>query len=413
MTNKRPHILYIINFYGTPPLNYFEKYVKEEDAAKLTVLKLPSVRPMKNRLLYDAFLLRGDGSRVDVKFSVWFPFPLFLIFIFQYIINIFISAYLVTKVRGRVDIGIGETSFGGALIRLLRLLGIVKYSVYMSGDVLPIFKGKILPYYFGSKNSLVRSIDKLIVWLQLILRKAGVKNDLVWYAAKSVKKWDTQNKLKPKDSVVYPAVTIDKNETKGHMKTKKEEDTLGYIGRLDEFAGVDMALESLVYIKKEIPKIKLLLVGGGTMTVQRYKEMAKKLGVEENVKFYGYVPEMSDALKIISRTKLGLALYKPSSDNVSLHADVAKPKEYLKVGVPVVITKKGPSVGAEIEGAGGGVRVKYDPKEVSETVVSLLRNKKEYKKLQEGVMSLGSVYDYRSNFKNLLEDILSKSVGPR
>ena len=149
------------------------------------------------------------------------------------------------------------------------------------------------------------------------------------------------------------------------------------------------------------------------MTVQRYKEMAKKLGVEENVKFYGYVPEMSDALKIISRTKLGLALYKPSSDNVSLHADVAKPKEYLKVGVPVVITKKGPSVGAEIEGAGGGVRVKYDPKEVSETVVSLLRNKKEYKKLQEGVMSLGSVYDYRSNFKNLLEDILSKSVGPR
>ena len=74
---------------------------------------------------------------------------------------------------------------------------------------------------------------------------------------------------------------------------EREGNLLGYLGRLSEYNGIDISLESLVHLKEKIPDIKLLVVGGGEIPVQKYTKMAEDLGVNTYV-----VRQSSDARPI-------------------------------------------------------------------------------------------------------------------
>ncbi|GAB2559940.1 accessory Sec system glycosyltransferase Asp1 [Gracilibacillus alcaliphilus] len=65
------------------------------------------------------------------------------------------------------------------------------------------------------------------------------------------------------------------------------------IGRLAPEKNIDHMLEILALIKKEIPEVILELYGNGKEE-KTLKQLAKKLGVEENVMFKGYVDNLSD-----------------------------------------------------------------------------------------------------------------------
>ncbi len=402
-------LLYVVNFYGTPPLNYFGKYVKDNELFDLTILKLPSVRPMKNKFLLDAFLEYHDGSREKFNISIWFPFPLYVVFACQYLLNFVAFVYLVLKSKHKsFDVAIGETSFGSSMVYLLRKFGIVKYGVYMDGDILPDKKGRDKPFYFQTNSAVVRIIDRFLISIQYFLRKQGLKNDLIWYPSEKVREWDILGGFLAKDVVKAPAVTLHADEVEKNLKVDKEKHTLCFIGRHDEHAGVDIALRAIKIVKETIPDIRFESVGGGSLTVERYEQMADDLGIKENVKLHGYIPEMDDAIKILSKGTLGLALYMPSKDNVSLYTDVGKPKEYLKAGVPVLITKDGPMVAEDIGKYNGGVLVDYDENAIAQTIIDILTNGSRLEELREGVAVLGNHFDYESEYSRLTSKIIAR-----
>lgn len=65
--------------------------------------------------------------------------------------------------------------------------------------------------------------------------------------------------------------------------------TLGFIGSFYDYEGIEILLESLPVIRREIPNVKILLVGGGPET-KNLKEMSKAFGIADNVMFTGRVP---------------------------------------------------------------------------------------------------------------------------
>lgn len=65
--------------------------------------------------------------------------------------------------------------------------------------------------------------------------------------------------------------------------------TLGFIGSFYDYEGLEILLESLPVILKEVPNVKLLLVGGGP-EVENLKEVTKLFGIQEYVIFTGRVP---------------------------------------------------------------------------------------------------------------------------
>ncbi|NOZ65861.1 MAG: glycosyltransferase, exosortase A system-associated [Alphaproteobacteria bacterium] len=65
--------------------------------------------------------------------------------------------------------------------------------------------------------------------------------------------------------------------------------TLGFIGSFYDYEGLEILLESLPVIIRQVPDVKLLLVGGGPVD-EELKEQAKLFGIEDHVMFTGRVP---------------------------------------------------------------------------------------------------------------------------
>jgi len=64
---------------------------------------------------------------------------------------------------------------------------------------------------------------------------------------------------------------------------------LGFIGSFYDYEGLDILLESLPIIRRDVANVKLLLVGGGPEE-DRLKEIVAMLGMDKQVMFTGRVP---------------------------------------------------------------------------------------------------------------------------
>lgn len=396
-------LLYIVNFYGSPPLNYFEKYIKETNSAYLTVIKLPSIRSAKNRLTVEAFIKDEKENIFETRLDYYFPFPYFLIFFIQYIINFFLLFHLLRKIkRTHFDIAIGETNFGSTLVYILKKLGKITYSVYFNGDILPDPSTSnncfFLPNTHSKFSRLMKRIDTFILRTQAVLRKIGYKNDMVWYGNNMIKTFDDKMGLKSKDSILYDPILIDYGSFLTYEKKKRDMNSLCYIGRIDDYVGLDLIIKALPLLQKKLEGITLHIIGGSTLTFEKYKQLAITLGIQNAIIFHGYIPDMRDALDIMSNCALGLALYKPDPSNVSMYSQPAKPKEYIKVGLPILVTKGGPLIGKEIVKYKAGVESEFEIDSVYKNILEVLTNKNLYSRLQKGVKEFAKKNHYFNTF---------------
>ena len=99
-----------------------------------------------------------------------------------------------------------------------------------------------------------------------------------------------------KITLIPNAVDISKfsgpSEPDAALKTKLGLDgaiTLGFIGSFYDYEGLEILLGSLPMIRREVPNVKLLLVGGGPEE-DNLKELVRSCGLENQVMFTGRVP---------------------------------------------------------------------------------------------------------------------------
>ena len=85
----------------------------------------------------------------------------------------------------------------------------------------------------------------------------------------------------------------------GTIKAKKTKTpSICYIGRLVEHKRVDDLLRAVSEIKKNIPDVKCRIIGDGPER-KKLVSLSRKLGVEKNVVFLGYVKKCRDAIKTL------------------------------------------------------------------------------------------------------------------
>jgi glycosyltransferase involved in cell wall biosynthesis len=158
---------------------------------------------------------------------------------------------------------------------------------------------------------------------------------------------------------------------------------------------VDIAISSLRMVRDEIADVRVFFVGGSSLDVERYRELARRYGVERHVKFYGYVADEDEAQDILVGSMAGLALYKPVKDNMSLYTDSSKVKTYISAGLPVLITREGPEISRDIEGFGAGLLVDYDEADIAKNIIRILKDADLHSRLKQGVAKFGEAYDYK------------------
>lgn len=176
---------------------------------------------------------------------------------------------------------------------------------------------------------------------------------------------------------------IIKNLKKTHMLPNKDI-TLGFIGIIRMQQGLDLAFSYL----KQVENCKLEIIGDGYY-LKHYKQLAKKLGIEDKVIFYGRVDDISS---VIARWDIGIALYENTKDNLSVYCEPTKIKNYLSYGLPVVTTET-TYFYKEIQAFKAGCIVKEDTDSLDKAIRQI---KGKYDEYLIGVQALVDKYEYMS-----------------
>jgi glycosyltransferase involved in cell wall biosynthesis len=160
------------------------------------------------------------------------------------------------------------------------------------------------------------------------------------------------------------------------VEEKLQKKTLVLMSMLDETKGVQLLIDSMRDILKEVPEAQLLIIGTGPYE-PALKEQSNRLNLEGSVKFLGLM-DHETLFKFISHERVGMAPYIDDSNNYTWYADPTKPKEYLACGLPLVITDV-PWIAEEVRKKPMGIVCKYNKEDIAAACIKLLKDDEFYK----------------------------------
>lgn len=168
-----------------------------------------------------------------------------------------------------------------------------------------------------------------------------------------------------------------------------------FIGIIREQQGLDLFFS---YLKKK-DDIFLDVVGDG-YSLNHYKNLSRKFGIDRKIKFHGKV---NDPSGIFSKANIGIALYEEGSDNLSTYCEPTKIKDYLSYGLPVITTRT-TYFAKELEKYFAGEVIDEDIKSLGDAILKI---KKNYKTYLKGVDELVSYYQYKKWYDNKLSFLVN------
>jgi len=168
------------------------------------------------------------------------------------------------------------------------------------------------------------------------------------------------------------------------LNCKKNKNTISFLSCLDSFhryKGLDYLIKALWLVKKKIPNIRLI-VGGKGKLIEEYKELAKKLDLEKNIEFLGYVAN-TNLVRLYNQSQI-FVLPSISHDEgfgiVLLEAMACK--------TPVICTYLA-GVAKDVKENNAGIVIRpKDIRSLGNAIIKILTNKKLSEKMQKNALLL-------------------------
>lgn len=171
-----------------------------------------------------------------------------------------------------------------------------------------------------------------------------------------------------------------------------------FVARFEEIKNHDMLLRAFCIAEKEIPDIRLILVGDGKL-LEKEKQTAKQLGIENKVIFKG---QRNDISKILEESDVCVISSKSESFSLAL-------VEAMSAGLPVIVTSVG---GMRDIVKDNGVLVKNnDENEFANAMIDLAENEEKRRQMGKKSVQLAQKYDakiccekYRNLYKRCMKE---------
>lgn len=158
---------------------------------------------------------------------------------------------------------------------------------------------------------------------------------------------------------------VDFKKFKKNKGIKKFKNSLLFVGRLDKRKGIDFLVKTIPFIKKEIPDIKLFVIGDGKIR-KKLEKFVRNNDIESNIKFLGFIPDLYlPKWYSICQLTIVPSIFEGFGLTVI---------ESLACGTPVIATNVD-GIRDIIKNNKNGILVKYNnKKELTAQVVRLLNN---------------------------------------
>jgi glycosyltransferase involved in cell wall biosynthesis len=275
------------------------------------------------------------------------------------------------RIRGCVDVFVGEGHWEILLGLILRALGRARVVVYDDFDYQPGFQPiselrrrmtAALERFGIRRADLVISVGERLACLR---RAQGAREVRVIPNGVDVRRFGTARSQRQAGGPRRP--------------------TAIYIGYIGAWAGVDLVLDAASLVVRQIPNLRVIILGHGTpLEVEALRTGIDRRGIASIVEYRGKVPY--EALPAhLAEADLGLAMFRPL--DLTRYAFPLKVVEYMATGLPVVTTTDTEAADLVIS-SGVGAAVPFEADAVAEAVVDLLRDSD--RRLGQGSAAFGA-----------------------
>lgn len=187
---------------------------------------------------------------------------------------------------------------------------------------------------------------------------------------------------------------IDESRFSYSIGEKEELPTVSYFGRLKKYKSPDHLLYAFAKVKKSVPNAKLQILGRGDFRPYM-EELAKKLGIEDDTKFFGFVSE-EDKVKLLSRSHVVVnTSMKEGWGITNIEANAC--------GTPV-ISANVPGLRDSVKQGVSGTLYEYaNIDELAKQIIELLQNQDYRMKLSNGAIEWAKSFSWEDSTKLMLE----------
>ncbi|MBT3407467.1 glycosyltransferase family 4 protein [Candidatus Woesearchaeota archaeon] len=263
-------------------------------------------------------------------------------------------------------------------------------------------------YYAGKKINAKKIATYHEVWQGEWIKNKGLIGVVgeLWEKWTLSLKWDkiisvskfTANKLmknnipKNKISVIYNGINL-KDYTSKEKKYKNP--TIISISRLTPKKRVDDLIKAIYLVKKQIPNIKLIIIGKGN-ELKNLQELVSKYRLQENVHFTGYVKDYADVIKMLKKSHIFCLPSILEGFGIVLTEAMAAKTPYICSDITVL---KEVSQNQK----GGLIFKQKNYKDLTNKILFLLKNKKLYAQKEKECEAIAKKYDWDKISKQVFE----------
>jgi glycosyltransferase involved in cell wall biosynthesis len=206
----------------------------------------------------------------------------------------------------------------------------------------------------------------------------------------------------PEDKIRVIPNGVDYHDIEKVSPSNEDFDVI-YVGRLAPHKNVDVLLRAISKARREIRDIRCAIIGDGPER-NKLMNLAKKLGLEENVFFFGFLESDEEVYSFMKASKIFvLPSTREGFPNVILEANAS--------GLPVILVKssKNAALSAIKDGYNGFI-VSLSDEEISRKIVELLQDPSYINKLSKNAREYAKSYDW-SLIIRMLEEVYKRVVG--
>lgn len=178
--------------------------------------------------------------------------------------------------------------------------------------------------------------------------------------------------------------------------------TVIYMGRVMDWAGLEVAFEAIASLRLEIPDLRLLVLGRSDPAYdRRLRALVSDLGVEDAVQFVGEV-KYQDLPEFLRQADVGLATFRPNL--MKNFAFPLKVVEYMAAGLAVVGTRD-TETARIIEEHDVGLVVEFTPQGVAGAIRSLLMDRSLHARCTANAARASLLFDWARLMEQEYEEI--------
>jgi glycosyltransferase involved in cell wall biosynthesis len=115
-----------------------------------------------------------------------------------------------------------------------------------------------------------------------------------------------------------------------------------FIGHLVERMGGDTVIEAMAVLAERGIDVTADIAGHGPME-QQLRDRSARLGLDDRVRFHGFISDHRRLEHLLSEAAVALAPYSTRVESFTRYADPSKLKSYLAAGLPILLTDVPPN----------------------------------------------------------------------